>query len=50
MPMWGLVIFLVYACTFVGCNDKLNENSKAGFFTVIVLVSILGALLAWLMG
>lgn len=40
-----LTILLIYACTFVGCNDKMQDSHKAGFYIVIAIVSLVSLLL-----
>jgi hypothetical protein len=43
-----LIVFLIYAVTFVISNDKISDNSKSGFFVAIVIIGILGLLLSFL--
>ena len=45
-----LVVVLILAFTFVGCNGKLKPEYKSGFFTVAVILVVLCALLGFLFG
>lgn len=42
------IVFAVYACTFVGLNERLDGGAKAGFYVTFAVVCVLGALSAWL--
>ena len=42
------ITIAVYACTFVGCNEKLDGNAKAGFFVVFGIVAAIVLALSWL--
>lgn len=45
-----LIAASVLACTFVGFNERVGGNAKAGFFvSFVVIVAVLG-LLSWVMG
>lgn len=45
-----LVVIVVYACTFVMCNEKIDGGAKAGFLAVLFVVAGVVALLSWVMG
>lgn len=45
-----LIVVAVYSCTFVGCNERLDGSSKAGFFVTFGAVMAVAALFSWLMG
>jgi hypothetical protein len=40
-----LTILLIYACTFVGCNGKMQDSHKAGFYIVVGILSLVSILL-----
>lgn len=40
-----LTILLIYACTFVGCNGKMQDSHKAGFYIVVGILSLVAILL-----
>lgn len=45
-----LIAVSVLACTFVGFNERVDGNAKAGFFvSFAVIVAVLG-FLSWVMG
>lgn len=44
-----LVVVVVYACTFVGCNERLDGGAKAGFFAVLAVVVAVVGLLGWVL-
>lgn len=48
--MFLFIIFLIYSCTFVGMNDKMQDNYKSGFFVVVGLLAVVGGLLKLLLG
>ena len=49
--MIALFVFLsVFACTFVGCNEKLDGSAKAGFFMSYAVVCVLAFAASWLLG
>ena len=45
-----LTPLLIWSCTFVAMNDKVEDVSKTGFFVCIAIVSALLFLLGWLLG
>ena len=45
-----LIVIAVYACTFVGCNERVDGNAKAGFFVCFAVVAGIIGLFSWLMG
>lgn len=42
------IVALVFVSTFVGCNERLEGNVKAGFFVALVLALVAIFLLGWL--
>lgn len=39
----------IWACTFVACNQKMQEGSRTSFFVVYVIVTLLFVVLFWLL-
>lgn len=48
LSLW--IVIAVFACTFVGCNEKLDGGAKAGFFVVFGIVAAIIGLGSWLLG
>lgn len=44
------IVFVVYACTFVGCNERLDGGAKGGFFVTWACIVGVVSLLAWITG
>lgn len=45
-----LVVIVVYACTFVMCNEKIDGGAKAGFLAVLFVAAGAVVMLSWVMG
>lgn len=44
------IVFAVYLCTYIGCNEKIDGNIKAGFFVVFGIICAVVFLFGWLLG
>lgn len=44
------IVAAVYICTYVGCNEKIDGNIKAGFFVVFGIIAVVIGLFGWLLG
>lgn len=44
------VVLVVYSCTYVGCNARIDSSAKSAFFIILGVVIAVCALLSWLLG
>lgn len=45
-----LIVVLVFSCTFVCCNDRLDGQLKGGFIAVVIVLIVVAGLLSYLLG
>lgn len=47
--MWFFIAILILLCTYVAENKKIDSDSRTMFFSVVIIIGLLGFLFGWIL-